>query len=50
MDTEILTLQVTKFKCGGFALGVVVHHSIADGYGIALFLAAMSELALDLNF
>ncbi|EPS71699.1 hypothetical protein M569_03064 [Genlisea aurea] len=45
----LLSIQVTKFKCGGIALGVVAHHCVTDGYGISLFLAAMCEIARGQN-
>ncbi|EPS67419.1 hypothetical protein M569_07356, partial [Genlisea aurea] len=36
---------VTRFKCKGFAVGVVFNHTIADGYGLSLMLSAMAEFA-----
>ncbi|XP_047954397.1 omega-hydroxypalmitate O-feruloyl transferase-like [Salvia hispanica] len=30
-ETAIFTVQVTKFACGGFALGFVTNHAILDG-------------------
>ncbi|CAH9145728.1 unnamed protein product [Cuscuta epithymum] len=41
----LLLLQVTRFTCGGFALGVRLNHTMLDGYGIFLFLKAVCELA-----
>ncbi|KAL9171674.1 hypothetical protein ABFS82_04G224200 [Erythranthe guttata] len=40
-----MTLQVTRFSCGGFVLGAAVHHAICDGLGATLFFSAMAELA-----
>ncbi|CAA6665815.1 unnamed protein product [Spirodela intermedia] len=40
-----LTLQVTLFACGGFSLGMCVHHSFCDGAGSTLFLSAVAEIA-----
>ncbi|KAL0369376.1 UNVERIFIED_CONTAM: Spermidine sinapoyl-CoA acyltransferase [Sesamum angustifolium] len=40
-----ITLQVTRFSCGGFVLGAAVHHAICDGLGATLFFNAMAELA-----
>ncbi|OAY64364.1 3'-N-debenzoyl-2'-deoxytaxol N-benzoyltransferase [Ananas comosus] len=40
-----IIMQVTKFTCGGFALGFTWHHSLADGAGAAQFLNAVGELA-----
>ncbi|XP_022882252.1 methanol O-anthraniloyltransferase-like [Olea europaea var. sylvestris] len=37
-------MQVTRFICGGFALGIQLNHTMADGYGIMQFLNAISEL------
>uniref|UniRef100_A0A7N0REW1 Uncharacterized protein n=1 Tax=Kalanchoe fedtschenkoi TaxID=63787 RepID=A0A7N0REW1_KALFE len=39
------TLQVTRFECGGFALGATVHHALCDGMGSTQFFNAMAELA-----
>ncbi|KAF8731989.1 hypothetical protein HU200_015939 [Digitaria exilis] len=44
-DDPLLSMQVTEFSCGGFVLGVTWNHAIADGVGIAQFLAAVGELA-----
>ncbi|KAF8667548.1 hypothetical protein HU200_052748 [Digitaria exilis] len=44
-DDPLLSLQVTEFSCGGLVLGVTWNHAIADGTGIAQFLAAVGELA-----
>nr|GMD04108.1 methanol O-anthraniloyltransferase-like [Ipomoea batatas] len=41
----LLLIQVTRFSCGGFALGVRFNHTMVDGYGIQLFLKAVCELA-----
>ncbi|XP_057956676.1 spermidine coumaroyl-CoA acyltransferase-like [Malania oleifera] len=40
-----LLLQVTKFSCGGFTIGMGVYHSVVDGFGAAQFFRAMAELA-----
>nr|GMD74310.1 methanol O-anthraniloyltransferase-like [Ipomoea batatas] len=42
----LLLIQVTRFTCGGIALGVRLNHTMVDGYGMVLFLKALSELAL----
>ncbi|CAI9755534.1 unnamed protein product [Fraxinus pennsylvanica] len=39
----LLLIQVTRFICGGFALGIRINHTIADGYGIMQFLNAITE-------
>ncbi|KAI9161823.1 hypothetical protein LWI28_020993 [Acer negundo] len=40
-----LVVQVTKFACGGFTIGMGLSHSICDGSGAAQFFQAMAELA-----
>ncbi|XP_008786402.1 omega-hydroxypalmitate O-feruloyl transferase-like [Phoenix dactylifera] len=34
-ETPIFTIQVTRFKCGGFSIGFVTNHSILDGRSAA---------------
>ncbi|KAJ1696463.1 hypothetical protein LUZ63_004975 [Rhynchospora breviuscula] len=34
-DTPVFTVQVTKFKCGGFSIGYATNHSILDGRSAA---------------
>ncbi|OEL23370.1 3'-N-debenzoyl-2'-deoxytaxol N-benzoyltransferase [Dichanthelium oligosanthes] len=41
----LLLVQVTEFICGGFVIGVVWNHVIADGAGMAQFLQAVGELS-----
>ncbi|KAG2620697.1 acyl transferase 15-like [Panicum virgatum] len=43
-DDPLLSMQVTEFSCGGVVLGVTWNHAIADGAGIAQFLATVGEL------
>ncbi|XP_061376069.1 spermidine coumaroyl-CoA acyltransferase-like [Gastrolobium bilobum] len=40
-----LVLQVTKFLCGGFTIGMGASHAICDGYGASQFFRALAELA-----
>lgn len=40
-----LVIQVTKFSCGGFTIGMGLSHSVCDGYGAALFFRTLTELA-----
>ncbi|CAI9784699.1 unnamed protein product [Fraxinus pennsylvanica] len=40
----LLLIQVTRFICGGFALGIRLNHTMADAYGMMQFLNAISEL------
>ncbi|KAF5177366.1 omega-hydroxypalmitate O-feruloyl transferase-like [Thalictrum thalictroides] len=35
IKTPIFTIQVTRFKCGGFSIGFVVNHSLLDGRAAA---------------
>ena len=44
-DDPLLSVQVTEFSCGGVVLGATWNHAVADGPGIAQFLAAVGELA-----
>ncbi|KAL2517339.1 HXXXD-type acyl-transferase family protein [Abeliophyllum distichum] len=39
----LLLFQVTRFICGGFALGIRLNHTMADGYGAMQFLNAITE-------
>ncbi|XP_051129631.1 methanol O-anthraniloyltransferase-like [Andrographis paniculata] len=45
IGTPILYLQVTRFICGGFSLGILLNHTVADGAGLKQFLEAVGELA-----
>ncbi|XP_062223852.1 acyl transferase 5-like [Phragmites australis] len=38
-------MQVTEFACGGFVVGLIAVHTLADGLGAAQFINAISELA-----
>ncbi|CAL0310246.1 unnamed protein product [Lupinus luteus] len=40
-----LMFKVTKFLCGGFAIGLGLSHRICDGFGGAKFIKAIAELA-----
>lgn len=37
--------QVTRFKCGGFAIGVSICHYMADAFGVIQFLKCVTDLA-----
>ncbi|XP_022867299.1 methanol O-anthraniloyltransferase-like, partial [Olea europaea var. sylvestris] len=37
-------MQVTRFICGRFALGIRLNHTMADAYGMMQFLNSISEL------
>ncbi|KAK6921162.1 hypothetical protein RJ641_014840 [Dillenia turbinata] len=40
-----LLIQVTRFSCGGFTIGMGMSHSVCDGFGAAQFFRALAELA-----
>ncbi|XP_073002787.1 3'-N-debenzoyl-2'-deoxytaxol N-benzoyltransferase [Typha latifolia] len=44
-DRDGLALQVTRFACGGFALGMCIHHATCDGAGATMFLSHVARLA-----
>ncbi|CAL9134323.1 unnamed protein product [Musa textilis] len=44
-EEMILMMQVTQFKCGGFAVGVKFSHMVFDGVGAGQFLKAVGEIA-----
>nr|AGJ71919.1 10-deacetylbaccatin III-10-O-acetyl transferase [Taxus baccata] len=44
-DIHPLVVQVTRFTCGGFVVGVSFCHGICDGLGAGQFLIAMGEMA-----
>ncbi|KAJ1276397.1 hypothetical protein BS78_05G212000 [Paspalum vaginatum] len=41
----LVFLQVTRLSCGGFVVGISHCHTMADGFGIVQFLAAITDLA-----
>ncbi|XP_074294826.1 omega-hydroxypalmitate O-feruloyl transferase-like [Silene latifolia] len=45
LEIPPLVAQVTKFKCGGFALGLCVNHSFFDGIGAMEFVNSWGETA-----
>ncbi|KAL9243385.1 hypothetical protein vseg_017279 [Gypsophila vaccaria] len=48
LDTPILTIKVTKFNCGAFAVGMAMNHCMADGKSAAEFVNSWGETARDL--
>ncbi|OVA12671.1 Transferase [Macleaya cordata] len=44
-ESHPLMMQVTKFACGGFTIGLGMSHSVFDGFGAAQFFRALTELA-----
>ncbi|CAA7402572.1 unnamed protein product [Spirodela intermedia] len=45
LGSAMVERLVTLFACGGFSLGMCVHHSFCDGAGSTLFLSAVAEIA-----
>jgi omega-hydroxypalmitate O-feruloyl transferase len=45
VDVPLMTVQVTKFKCGGVILGTAMNHVLLDGKGSSEFLLAWSQIA-----
>lgn len=44
-DIPPLVVQVTRFLCGGFVLGVALSHCMVDGLGFSQFLNAIADIA-----
>ncbi|KAM0954588.1 putative transferase [Dioscorea sansibarensis] len=44
-----LLMQVTEFTCGGFAVGLISVHTLADGLGAAQMINAVGELTRGLT-
>ncbi|XP_020582332.1 uncharacterized protein LOC110025962 [Phalaenopsis equestris] len=44
-EMPLLTIQVTRFKCGGFVLGMAMNHSMADGLSAVEFLHSWAAIA-----
>ncbi|CAM0881438.1 unnamed protein product [Alopecurus aequalis] len=44
-NTPLLTVQLTRFRCGGFVLGLAMNHCLADGVAAAEFLRSWAETA-----
>lgn len=42
-EGELMLLQVTRFRCGSFAVGYSMHHSVADGYATCTSLLAWGQ-------
>ncbi|XP_019182353.1 PREDICTED: methanol O-anthraniloyltransferase-like [Ipomoea nil] len=45
IDCPLLLIQVTRFSCGGFTLGIRFNHIMMDGQGFIQFVNAVCELA-----
>ncbi|KAF8409722.1 hypothetical protein HHK36_005801 [Tetracentron sinense] len=44
-ENPLLTVQVTRFKCGGFVLGMTINHSMTDGISAMEFVNSWAETA-----
>ncbi|OWM79737.1 hypothetical protein CDL15_Pgr023149 [Punica granatum] len=49
MEIPLLSAQVTKFKCGGFTLGIAISHSVVDGVSGMNFINSWAEIARGLT-
>ncbi|OVA05871.1 Transferase [Macleaya cordata] len=45
LELPPIVAQVTKFKCGGFVLGLCMHHCMFDGIGAMEFVNSWGEVA-----
>ncbi|KNA08583.1 hypothetical protein SOVF_161350 [Spinacia oleracea] len=45
IETPIFTVQVTKFSCGAFAVGIAMNHCMADGISAVEFINSWGEIA-----
>lgn len=43
LPTDVLAVQVTRFLNGGVALGIAIHHTVADGKGLWQFIEAWAS-------
>ncbi|KAL7114656.1 hypothetical protein ACP275_04G135000 [Erythranthe tilingii] len=48
-DQPLLILQVTSFRCGGFAIGTAMNNTLVDGAGAQKLLANIASQAFDNN-
>ncbi|XP_043719182.1 omega-hydroxypalmitate O-feruloyl transferase-like [Telopea speciosissima] len=45
LQMPLLTAQVTRFKCGGFVLGITINHCMVDGISAMEFVNSWAEIA-----
>ncbi|XP_042492297.1 omega-hydroxypalmitate O-feruloyl transferase-like isoform X3 [Macadamia integrifolia] len=50
LEMPLLTAQVTRFKCGGFVLGMTINHCMVDGITAMEFVNSWAETARGLPF
>ncbi|XP_071922576.1 acyltransferase GLAUCE-like isoform X1 [Coffea arabica] len=46
-DQPLCIIQLTSFKCGGFAMGVSTNHAMLDGLSFKIFLQNLASQAFD---
>ncbi|XP_010252750.1 PREDICTED: omega-hydroxypalmitate O-feruloyl transferase-like [Nelumbo nucifera] len=44
LQAPLLTLQVTRFRCGGFVIGAAFNHCISDGTSMTEFVNSWAEI------
>ncbi|KAL6009579.1 hypothetical protein ACLOJK_000007 [Asimina triloba] len=44
LEIPLLAVQVTKFKCGGFVLGIAINHCMVDGISAMKFVHSWAEI------
>ncbi|KAK6282306.1 hypothetical protein POUND7_016131 [Theobroma cacao] len=44
LDVPLLTVQITRFKCGGTVLGIAMNHVLVDGKALADFLNSWAQI------
>ncbi|KAM1339830.1 hypothetical protein ACFX15_038028 [Malus domestica] len=49
LEIPLLTVQVTKFTCGGFALGLCINHCTSDGISVMEFINSWGDSARGLQ-
>lgn len=47
-DLPLFVVQVTSFKCGGFAFGITRSHAAIDGHSLKIFLDNLAALAANM--
>ncbi|XP_056684460.1 omega-hydroxypalmitate O-feruloyl transferase [Spinacia oleracea] len=45
IETPVFTVQVTKFNCGAFAVGIAINHCMVDGVSAVEFIKSWGEIA-----
>ncbi|KAF3326749.1 omega-hydroxypalmitate O-feruloyl transferase-like protein [Carex littledalei] len=45
LEMPLLSVQITRFKCGGFSVGLAVNHCMSDGISAVQFLHSWAETA-----